>query len=345
MPAMLNIPDISWSILSTYGDFESAEKYGSKLADLGVSYIHYDISSHDKTMRAADIPKYRAVLDLPFDVHIATDRPQQSSLETLEHLQKGDFIAVHVEDLYQVDLQELRTICDEKHVNLGIALNVETDISTCMAYAGKVDYLLVMAAEPGVSGGSFSPSSFEKVLSAKKLFPSLGIHVDGGVDQYSSAMLREAGVDVLISGSYLMKGSEAIKFSNLIGRNILVDIGAVMRTGDRLPKVHITDSIAQVAEAITTGGIGSVCVLDEDDCFAGLITDGDLRRIFMDGVIPDRAAAIINPVPEICEKIGQSSYQFLRKKNKDGTVRAVYPVVVDKKCVGMLVTADLVFHR
>lgn len=339
------VPKISWSVVSTYGAFEEATRLGEKMSDLGVSYLHYDISSHSKTMLADDIPKYRDTIPLPIDVHIATEDPIETVETVMPHLRDGDFLAVHIEDEKTLGFSNLSKRCRARSIRSGLAINVDTPIEACLPYTTLLDYVLIMAAEPGVSGGHFARSSFEKVIDCRKLMPNVSIHVDGGVDQYSSAMLREAGVDVLISGSYLTTGVGAVEFSRLIGRNILVDIGSVMRTGKDLPLVRVDATMADLARVISKGKIGCACVEDANGKFCGLVTDGDLRRTFIQDMHPIRIEEVLNREPVVCKEPGESSYQFLREQGDVDETRSVYPVLKNGKCVGILVTRDLMFHK
>ncbi|HCY77221.1 MAG TPA: D-arabinose 5-phosphate isomerase [Ignavibacteriales bacterium] len=64
-----------------------------------------------------------------------------------------------------------------------------------------------------------------------------------------------------------------------LGKRLSLKIKEVMITGDRIPKVNKDTSIKDVIFEITSKRLGTTCVLDEDEKLAGIITDGDLRRL------------------------------------------------------------------
>jgi arabinose-5-phosphate isomerase len=64
-----------------------------------------------------------------------------------------------------------------------------------------------------------------------------------------------------------------------LGKRLSLKIKEVMITGDRIPKVSKSTSIKDVIFEITSKRLGTTCVLDENGKLAGIITDGDLRRL------------------------------------------------------------------
>lgn len=64
-----------------------------------------------------------------------------------------------------------------------------------------------------------------------------------------------------------------------LGKRLSLKIKEVMITGEKIPKVNIETSIKDVIIEITSKRLGTTCVLDEAGKLAGIITDGDLRRL------------------------------------------------------------------
>lgn len=65
----------------------------------------------------------------------------------------------------------------------------------------------------------------------------------------------------------------------VLGRRLLLDIGEIMTTGDKIPCVHQSVSLRDAIIEITSKRLGATCVLDDHGALAGIITDGDLRRL------------------------------------------------------------------
>ena len=64
-----------------------------------------------------------------------------------------------------------------------------------------------------------------------------------------------------------------------LGKRLSLKIKEVMITGDRIPRVNKDTSIKDVIIEITSKRLGTTCVLDVNGKLAGIITDGDLRRL------------------------------------------------------------------
>jgi arabinose-5-phosphate isomerase len=64
-----------------------------------------------------------------------------------------------------------------------------------------------------------------------------------------------------------------------LGKRLSLKIKEVMITGERIPKVSQDTSIKDVIFEITSKRLGTTCVVDEKGKLAGIITDGDLRRL------------------------------------------------------------------
>jgi ribulose-phosphate 3-epimerase len=68
-----------------------------------------------------------------------------------------------------------------------------------------------MSVNPGFGGQSFIESTIEKIQSLDKKRKSLNakfkIQVDGGVTDKNAKLLRDAGADILVAGSFIFGSS------------------------------------------------------------------------------------------------------------------------------------------
>ena len=89
----------------------------------------------------------------------------------------------------------------------GVTLNPHTPVSVLEDIIQDVDMVLLMTVNPGFGGQKFIEHSTEKVRRLKELIQRTGSHalieVDGGVNGETGRRLVEAGVDVLVAGSYV----------------------------------------------------------------------------------------------------------------------------------------------
>lgn len=99
-------------------------------------------------------------------------------------------------------------------VKVGISIKPKTPVSDIKELLPLLDQVLVMSVEPGFGGQKFDPNSLPKIRELnevrreKKL--DFVIVVDGGVNNENAPLLKDAGTDVLVAGSYIFK-SENMK--------------------------------------------------------------------------------------------------------------------------------------
>lgn len=94
----------------------------------------------------------------------------------------------------------------------GVTLNPSTPVSTLEDIIEDVDMVLLMSVNPGFGGQKFIENTISKVSRLKTMIAESGskalIEVDGGVQTETAPRLVKAGVDVLVSGSYVFKSSD-----------------------------------------------------------------------------------------------------------------------------------------
>jgi ribulose-phosphate 3-epimerase len=98
----------------------------------------------------------------------------------------------------------------------GVTLNPSTPVSVLEDIIGDVEMVLLMSVNPGFGGQKFIENTIDKVKRLRKIIDDKGcktlIEVDGGVQGETAPRLVAAGVDVLVSGSYVFgaKDPEAV---------------------------------------------------------------------------------------------------------------------------------------
>jgi len=95
-----------------------------------------------------------------------------------------------------------------------VSINPATPVSTLVDIIDFVDMVLVMSVNPGFSGQEFIENAPAKIRALKAMRLDLLIEVDGGINAETAPLVRDAGVDVIVSGSYLMSAAdraEAVK--------------------------------------------------------------------------------------------------------------------------------------
>lgn len=145
----------------------------------------------------------RRVTDLPLDAHLMMTSPDRY----LEPFAAAgvDALTVHVEA--EAPLGETLLRIGDLGMKRGLSLNPRTPLDLVLPWLGQVDLVLVMTVQPGFGGQAFDPAGVAKVAElARRRAAGEGeflINVDGGINAETGRACREAGADILVSGSWL----------------------------------------------------------------------------------------------------------------------------------------------
>jgi len=206
----MNSIKISPSILSA--DFS---KLGSQIQDLEkaeADFIHIDVmDGHfvpNITIGPEVINKLRKHTSLPFDVHLMIS-PVDNFIKQFAEA-GADIITIHPEATNDL----INSIKKIKSYNkkVGVSLNPETSVNKVLPILNLIDLVLVMSVNPGFGGQKFMKETLGKVkilrkeIDSKKL--NTQIEIDGGIDFENAKMAKEAGVNILVSGTTIFKENQ-----------------------------------------------------------------------------------------------------------------------------------------
>jgi ribulose-phosphate 3-epimerase len=147
----------------------------------------------------------------PLDVHLMIVEPDRY----IEEFKKvgAHYLTVHYEACNHLH----RTVqsIKEKGMKAGVSLNPHTPVSLLENIIGELDLVLLMSVNPGFGGQKFISETILKIYKLKEMINQTGsgalIEVDGGVDNTNALSLKQAGVDILVAGSYVFKSEDPIK--------------------------------------------------------------------------------------------------------------------------------------
>ena len=196
---------VSVSILSSS---IKAEDITKKLDNSNADFVHLDIMDgkfvENKTWTyGEEIKKITSYTHKKLDVHLMVEKPEKYIEDYA--LLNTDRIAFHYEAVK--DINGMIELIKNYGLKVGIAINPDTKEDVLFPYLKDIDEVLVMSVYPGKSGQSFIDSSVEKIRNIKEEIlrqqTKTEISVDGGVNNETGLLFKEAGVDILVSASYL----------------------------------------------------------------------------------------------------------------------------------------------
>jgi ribulose-phosphate 3-epimerase len=96
------------------------------------------------------------------------------------------------------------TAARKLNLEVGLAINPETDISTILSLTDKVDSVLFLSVHPGFYGAKFLPEVLDKVVELRRLRPGLKIGIDGGIKENNIVQVARIGVNEICVGSAIL---------------------------------------------------------------------------------------------------------------------------------------------
>ncbi len=186
---------------------ENKSELVNLLIDKGVKYIHYDVMDGEFVSRHSlpigEILKIINETNVHYkDIHLMVKNPSPY-IEALSN--KVNQISVHMEVLDDVEKFVKKYY---KKIKLGLVVNPETDIKKTFPFLKYLNHVMIMSVKPGKGGQSFIETSIEKIKLLKKEIDSkqfkVLIEIDGGINNIWGPTVFKEGVDLAVSGSYLI---------------------------------------------------------------------------------------------------------------------------------------------
>lgn len=204
------------SILSA--DFGKLNEEITAICDGGCDLIHVDVMDGyfvpNMTIGPVVVGPVAKVATKPLDIHLMVE--DNNFFVDLFAQYKPEYISFHIES----EKHPHRLIQKIKNLGIkpGIVLNPHSNPANIEYLLEDLDMVLLMSVNPGFGGQKFIPSVVEKAKQLKALIdeknPECKIQVDGGVNDKNIHELKDAGVDIVVAGSYVYGSddySKAIK--------------------------------------------------------------------------------------------------------------------------------------
>ncbi|MDA1048915.1 MAG: ribulose-phosphate 3-epimerase [Planctomycetota bacterium] len=187
-------------------DFGNLEHEVRKLEEAGVRALHLDVMDGrfvpNLTYGMPIVEACRRLTDLPLDVHLMIEQPQQYIKQF--HDAGADVITIHAEavDAPGEVLSQIR----ELGCGAGLAINPDTPVESIEDSLSLCDLVLVMSVQAGFGGQRFQSIALDKLRRLKQLVgDEVLLEVDGGINSETIHDCQAAGAQLLVVGSAIFR--------------------------------------------------------------------------------------------------------------------------------------------
>jgi len=191
----------------------SLEETIKRIEESSADYIHVDMMDgifvENSNFLPKDIKKMFKDTNKKLDVHMMVTSPNKYVKE-FSKMNNIEYLTFH----YESHRKPIDVINMIRHTNMkvGLAINPETKVSHIIPLLNHVDQVLVMSVHPGKGGQKFIEDVLYKIETLRDLKESNNYHyiinVDGGINDETVKLVKDAGADMVVSGSYVCKSSD-----------------------------------------------------------------------------------------------------------------------------------------
>lgn len=207
--------EVSASLLNL--EEEESIKTLYNLETAGINYFHIDVMD-GKFVETNTIEKMRKysnyvkqISTLPLDVHLMVNDVKKYIDEYIGVSPR--IITFHLEAVKDKN-EIMNVINDIKECNckVGISIKPDTKLEEIYKFLPYIHLVLIMTVEPGKGGQKLQESTINKIKELKKYITEnnidIDIEADGGINTNNADILKNAGVDIIVAGTAILKSED-----------------------------------------------------------------------------------------------------------------------------------------
>ena len=167
--------------------------------------------------------RIKNISNLPLDVHLMVKDIKAYIDSFIPY--EPNIITFHIEACKdKEEVFELIKYIKENNIKVGISIKPNTKIEEIYEYLPFAHLVLIMTVEPGYGGQKLIPGTIEKVKELKEYITQnnidIDIEVDGGINLENKEELKEAGANIIVAGSSIIKSEDYKKVIDKIKQTI-----------------------------------------------------------------------------------------------------------------------------
>ena len=200
---------------------ECVEEHVRKVREFAPEWVHFDVSdgkfNEARTWNAPQAFFQCLEAEPPnIETHLMVEDPEVYVSGWAGAGAKR--VLLHIEVFRDGDVSRFRDLFITKYkaVEFGLAVRPETDVETVFPYLDQVRFVQFLAVVPGFSGQEFQENVLQKIFALRAKDKDVIIEVDGGVNDKTAPLIRDAGADVLVSSSFIWNSASPVEAYRLL---------------------------------------------------------------------------------------------------------------------------------
>lgn len=181
--------------------------------DNGINRFHIDIMDGHFVPNLSYGPELVTDLknefpDTQIEIHLMSDN-LKTTIPLFVKTNCCHLLEFHFEACQENEIKSWIDYLHDNQVKAGLVINPTTPVEKIKPYLPYLDQLLIMTVIPGFGGQKFRDDSSSRIKEAQTLIAQLNqsvpIEVDGGVNDQTIKIVKDAGASIFVVGSYIFK--------------------------------------------------------------------------------------------------------------------------------------------